>query len=183
MNKFLKGLKAQAAMEFLMTYGWAILVVLIVISVLAYFSVLKPGSLLPEKCTFSVGVDCVDDSVTDSYVAVSLQNSAGRDIYVRGMTATGEALGDGNLCTTKVGGGAPGDADDCPTSVGIGVNGCTSGPIFANGEAKTITMAEGSCAYIDAREVNKYNVTLFYSWGDSRIILHQLTGEILARKP
>jgi uncharacterized protein (UPF0333 family) len=34
--------KSQAAMEFLMTYGWAIIVVLVAISALAYFGVLSP---------------------------------------------------------------------------------------------------------------------------------------------
>ncbi|MBI1979078.1 MAG: hypothetical protein HYS62_03415, partial [Candidatus Aenigmarchaeota archaeon] len=34
--------KSQAAMEFLMTYGWAILVVLAAIAALAYFGVLSP---------------------------------------------------------------------------------------------------------------------------------------------
>jgi len=45
--------RAQAAMEFLMTYGWAILVVLAAIGALAYFGVLSPGNLLPHKCEFS----------------------------------------------------------------------------------------------------------------------------------
>lgn len=35
-------MKGQAAMEFLMTYGWAILVVLACIGALTYFGVLKP---------------------------------------------------------------------------------------------------------------------------------------------
>ena len=47
--------KAQAAMEFLMTYGWAILVVLIAIGALAYFGVLSPEKFLPEKCVISTG--------------------------------------------------------------------------------------------------------------------------------
>lgn len=37
----MKNKKSQAAMEFLMTYGWAILVVLAAIAALAYFGVLK----------------------------------------------------------------------------------------------------------------------------------------------
>jgi len=41
-------------MEFLMTYGWAILVVLVVIGALAYFGVLSPATLLPEKCTVAL---------------------------------------------------------------------------------------------------------------------------------
>ena len=42
--------KGQAAMEFLMTYGWAILVVLIVIGVLAVY--FKPSKLAPNKVGF-----------------------------------------------------------------------------------------------------------------------------------
>lgn len=43
--------KGQAAMEFLMTYGWAILVVLIAIGALAYFGVLSPERFKPEYKT------------------------------------------------------------------------------------------------------------------------------------
>jgi hypothetical protein len=46
--------KSQAAMEFLMTYGWAILVVLVAIGVLAYFGVFNAHTNL-EKCTSSGG--------------------------------------------------------------------------------------------------------------------------------
>jgi hypothetical protein len=48
--------KSQAAMEFLMTYGWAILVVLAAIAALAYFGVLSPGKFIPEKCMLSPGI-------------------------------------------------------------------------------------------------------------------------------
>jgi len=41
--------KGQAAMEFLMTYGWAILVVLLCIGALAYFGVLDPRKYIPEE--------------------------------------------------------------------------------------------------------------------------------------
>ena len=47
--------KAQAAMEFLMTYGWAILVVLVVIGALAYFGVLNPRNLVPNSCKMTAG--------------------------------------------------------------------------------------------------------------------------------
>ena len=38
--------KGQAAMEFLMTYGWAILAAIIAIGVLAYFGVFNPSRLV-----------------------------------------------------------------------------------------------------------------------------------------
>ena len=51
--------KGQAALEFLITYGWAIMVVLAAIGALAYFGVLNPGNFLPNKCVASPGFSCV----------------------------------------------------------------------------------------------------------------------------
>jgi hypothetical protein len=72
--------KAQAAMEFLMTYGWAILVVLAAIGALAYFGVLSPDRFLPEKCTLPSGVACLDFTGSQSVVNMMIQNSAGFDM-------------------------------------------------------------------------------------------------------
>lgn len=52
--------RSQAAMEFLMTYGWAILLVLIVMAALVYLGVLNPSKLLPDKCVFTQGIQCKD---------------------------------------------------------------------------------------------------------------------------
>ncbi|MFH1592345.1 MAG: hypothetical protein ABIB47_03185 [Candidatus Woesearchaeota archaeon] len=57
-------------MEFLMTYGWAILVVLIAIGALAYFGVLSPGKFLPQSCTLAPGFAC-DDFKIDNVVSTS----------------------------------------------------------------------------------------------------------------
>ncbi len=184
MRRLKSALRAQAAMEFLMTYGWAILVVLIIISVLAYFGALKPGGLLPEKCTFPSGINCVDHSVDAAYVTVTLFNGLGRAAHISGMTATGEALGAGNLCTTSLTGEAPIVSEDCPTSVGVGDNGCVGGALFDNGETKAITMLQGTCLFVDTgRDVVRYNVTFYYSWADSTTFLHTMSGDLFARKP
>lgn len=47
--------------EFLMNYGWAILVVLLSIGSLAYFGVLNPANLLPDYRT--IVSDDVDDCI------------------------------------------------------------------------------------------------------------------------
>ena len=57
-------IRGQAAMEFLMTYGWAILVVLISIGALAYFGVLSPGRLLPASCRLGPGFACGEFKVS-----------------------------------------------------------------------------------------------------------------------
>jgi len=53
--------KAQAALEFLMTYGWAILAAVIAIAVLAYFGVFSPSRYVPETCVLSAPLGCDDD--------------------------------------------------------------------------------------------------------------------------
>ena len=191
-----RSVKAQAALEFLMTYGWAILVVLIVIGALAYFGVLSPSNLLPEKCAFPVSLSCVDHQIMEPehMIMLRLQNSAGKDMIIRGVTATSDALGAGTLCTTQLIGGAPTYTDTCRLA-GAGPppwpppsSGCEGGATFKNGEIKAIVMATttpgSGCANGNTgRDKNRYNITVFYSWLDSPGIMHQLPGELLARKP
>ena len=103
MDKMFK--KSQAAMEFLMTYGWAILVVLVAIGALAYFGVLSPDRFLPAKCTLPAGVACVDFNIDATTVNVVLRNGLGFDlsgvtIAVSGCTSpAGVALGNGAQAT------------------------------------------------------------------------------------
>ena len=72
--------KGQAAMEFLMTYGWALLVVLIAIGALASFGVLNPSQFLPEVCTLPAGLMCTDHDVTTTTISIAVQNGMGNDI-------------------------------------------------------------------------------------------------------
>src|SRR3989338_6254853 len=72
----------QAAMEFLMTYGWAILVVLAAIAALAYFGVLSPEKFLPEKCLMETGFVCISSKVDPTESTIVLQNGYGRTITI-----------------------------------------------------------------------------------------------------
>ncbi len=122
----MKGKRGQAAMEFLMTYGWAILVVLVAIGALAYFGVLNPGRFLPSSCTIGPGIGCDAHKVTSagagSTVQLLLRNGGGQDltnaqVQIAGCTAEaaaqwidGTVLGgaDGVLLTSCSGVGAVG---------------------------------------------------------------------------
>ncbi len=74
--------KGQAAMEFLMTYGWAILVVLGAIGALAYFGVLNPTKFLPEKCIMETGFTCISSKVEPDKITLILSNGIGKNIDV-----------------------------------------------------------------------------------------------------
>ena len=50
--------KAQATVEFLMTYGWAILALIIALGALAASGILSPSYLVSEECTFGSSVHC-----------------------------------------------------------------------------------------------------------------------------
>ena len=82
--------KGQAAMEFIMTYGWAILVVLVAIAALAYFGVLSPGKYLPEKCVPAAGIGCSSFKATTTGVDLILQNALGKDIVITDININDE---------------------------------------------------------------------------------------------
>jgi len=86
--------KGQAAMEFLMTYGWAILVVLVAIGALAYFGVLSPGKLLPDSCIIGNGIGCSEHMVSnaDGNVKLVLQNGKGVDLTGVKVSLAGSGL-------------------------------------------------------------------------------------------
>ncbi|MHB1830179.1 MAG: Ig-like domain-containing protein [Candidatus Micrarchaeaceae archaeon] len=50
-------LKVQAAMEFMITYGWALVIIAIAIGIFAYFLSI-PQTLVPPRCYFPYGITC-----------------------------------------------------------------------------------------------------------------------------
>ncbi len=83
--------KAQAALEFLTTYGWAFLVILIMIGALAYFGILSPSKILPSRCNFGSELQCLDFQINSSGLKVRLKNSVGEPITVDTATVSTES--------------------------------------------------------------------------------------------
>ncbi|MGC8687771.1 MAG: hypothetical protein ACP5RM_03710, partial [Candidatus Micrarchaeia archaeon] len=53
-----KKIKAQSAMEYLMTYGWAILVIAVVLGALFTLGIFNGGGMLGTTCVASAGFLC-----------------------------------------------------------------------------------------------------------------------------
>ncbi|MGV8168777.1 MAG: hypothetical protein ACP5N3_01860 [Candidatus Nanoarchaeia archaeon] len=94
--------KGQAAMEFLMTYGWAIIVVLAAIAALAYFGVLSPQKLLPERTTFAAPLPNVDNAVIDpsGAIEIAFRNNVGVDISIDSSAAQ-SVTADADYCVAS----------------------------------------------------------------------------------
>lgn len=78
--------KGQASMEFLMTYGWAILAAVLAIGVLAYYGVFSPGNSLPNICAINAPLGCDEYQVNTTGVILILRNGAGDAITVSDVT-------------------------------------------------------------------------------------------------
>lgn len=84
--------RAQAAMEFLMTYGWAILVVLAAVAALAAFGVLSLDKILPESCKGPSDMPCLEKASLDGTagtISFALRNGVGSKITLTAVNGTG----------------------------------------------------------------------------------------------
>ncbi|MDO8339663.1 MAG: hypothetical protein Q7T16_03325 [Candidatus Burarchaeum sp.] len=82
--------RGQAAMEFLSTYGWAVLIIALVLAALLWLGVFNVQQGIPERCTFQAGLDCSDVRITvagtgfgpASLSQITLQNKMTNTIYI-----------------------------------------------------------------------------------------------------
>ncbi len=84
--------KSQAALEFLTTYAWAFIVILILIAAIAYFGILRPQRILPDRCNFNVGFDCQAYSFDRTgTLNLRLKNGIGHVVDLTGISLLTEA--------------------------------------------------------------------------------------------
>lgn len=85
MRRLFENHKAQAALEYLVTYGWAFLVIIAAIAALSYFGLLSPEKYMPDKCDFGQQMSCVDQYIdTNHRVILRFKNNFGANITVVG---------------------------------------------------------------------------------------------------
>jgi len=93
-------MKGQTAVEYLMTYGWAILIILIVAGVLAYYGIFAPAGFLgPSASGFSqVYVLSPWDFKTDGNLTIQIENRVGTSINVTNIYgAVGTSVGNDSV--------------------------------------------------------------------------------------
>lgn len=155
--------KSQAAMEFLMTYGWAILIVLIVIGVfwqLGVFNVL----FVPERCVIGGGyLNCQDFGVQDNQITLLVANAASVDLEISRIDITSQAL-----------------QTPCYNDTVHILKAAERTTLIADTDPAT----GASCAHVTTvgNQRNKYVINITYHQVDSTFGNKNLAGDILASK-
>ncbi len=87
-------MKAQSAMEYLMTYGWAILIIAVVLAALFELGVFNGSNLAPQACIAQAGFVCKNPIYTANGIGITFGQTTGRDYYGDWVfvAAQGEAL-------------------------------------------------------------------------------------------
>ncbi len=75
--------KGQFSFEFLTTYGWMLMITLIVGGALAYYGVFSSDKTLPQECNFGFDFGCKKyTAFTNGTVRAALQNGVGTPVKV-----------------------------------------------------------------------------------------------------
>ncbi|MBI4174846.1 MAG: hypothetical protein HY517_04320 [Candidatus Aenigmarchaeota archaeon] len=78
-------MKGQGAIEYLMTYGWALLVIVVIAAALFFLGVLNPSSYTQSRCSGFQYFTYKDQKVTPTSYNLQLSNGP-RDIAITTMT-------------------------------------------------------------------------------------------------
>jgi hypothetical protein len=92
-NHSMSAKKGQAAMEYLMTYGWAIVVLVVVIAALMATGAFNPSYLIAEECTLQPDLSCTGhvlylDTGGTPQLEFRISNGLGYDILLSGVNIT-----------------------------------------------------------------------------------------------
>jgi hypothetical protein len=97
-------MKGQTAIEYLMTYGWAILIILIVAGVLAYYGIFAPSGFLGPTARGFGQVQVLNpwSLATTGTMTLNVENRVGGTINVTKVNMTLDSATYTNTLTTQV---------------------------------------------------------------------------------
>ena len=78
--------KGSFAMEFLLTYSWALLVVIGLLSLMAYFGLFNYSVVTPHYCVFDSHLSCDDYSINEEMISLFVTNMAGQPVRITKLT-------------------------------------------------------------------------------------------------
>lgn len=151
-------MKAQSAAEFLMTYGWALVIMLSVVAILYMLGVFNPSSSLPNSCVFPIGLSCSGYKiVSGGALTLQLGQNTGKGITITRLGCS---------------------ASETPPITDLGT------PVYImNGGSEDLSTVGVHCTLTDGvstpTEGDFYSGTIYVTYVDEDIgITHDLKGDI-----
>lgn len=75
--------RGQAAVEFLTTYGWALMAILIMLGALAYFDLFDRDRYIAEGCETGAQLQCLESTINESgFLQLNMRNNYAVNITV-----------------------------------------------------------------------------------------------------
>jgi len=145
--------KSQAALEFLTTYAWAFLVILIMVGALAYFGILNPSKLLPDRCNFGSEIACdknrmIVNNINTGTLTMRMTNNFGTAVIVNNAST--------NIFTDIIAAG------NCPVEIeGAGID-STTGYTWPAGRTITFSADCTGGTNLVEKEKIKMNIEIGY---------------------
>ena len=92
--------KGQAALEFLTTYGWAFLVILVMIGALAYFGVLDPSNFVADRCVMGNPLTCEGQNyiINPGQALIQVRNGLNQNLNITSVEFLSNQVDDYTEC-------------------------------------------------------------------------------------
>lgn len=95
-------MKNQISIEYLSTFGWILLVVLVTILTLSYFGVFDISNQIPKKCNFGEQIDCNNQFIdSNGNFVVSLTSRFNKQIEIKSFDLDNYLI-DINNCSSTI---------------------------------------------------------------------------------
>jgi hypothetical protein len=85
--------RGQIATEFLMNYGWAILILILVLGSLSYMGVINIDKYFPSHCYIKGELSCEEYIIDEYFTTIRLRNIAGKDLIIKSVELKGKLEG------------------------------------------------------------------------------------------
>ena len=144
-------MKGQTALEYLITYGWAILVILVVLAVLWYYGVFNPAKWSGESVSEGSAIKVIDKQLIGSDLKLILGDKTGSQLTLTQIDVAGDVS-----TTTPWTAGAVIPAGGNSTTLTIPLGAAASSGSFYKFTVTTTYSATGGIA--DQKDTAQYNI-------------------------
>ncbi len=148
-------MKGQTALEYLITYGWAILVILVVLAVLWYYGVFNPSKWSGESVSEGSAFKVIDKKLTGTTLSLLLGDKTNTQTTISAVDVTGDITGSsGTLSVIIPAGGQMASASPITVTLTAPTGGAVAGSFYKFTVTTTYQAVNGLAGQKDVAQYN-----------------------------